>query len=164
MPKTKTQKIESVKKGGELTENSQTVILADFSGLKVNDLNKFRKTLKAKGAVFSVIKKRLLKIIFEKAGLAFDRNQFTGQISVVFSPTDVVETAGEVYRFAKQNEVFKILGGWDLKEKKFIEAAEIIQIGQLPSREILLAQLVGMIAAPIKKLLFALNAVAKRSS
>lgn len=161
--KSEAQKIESVTKGEELTKDSQTVILANFSGLKVNDLSKFRKTLKTKGAVFSVIKKRLLKIIFEKIGFVFDRQRFADQVGVVFSPADLIATASEIYRFAKQNEAFKVIGGYDLKEKKFIEAAEIIQIGQLPSREILLAQLVDMIAAPIKKLLLALNEISHKT-
>lgn len=163
MAKTRKQKAELLKKGEELMTKSQTVILLNFNGLKVNDLNEFRKILKAKETVFSVIKKRLLKIIFEKFGFDFNRNRFSSQVGIVFSPADIAEIAGNIYKFTKQNEKLKIIGGYDLKIKQFIEATEIIKIGQLPSREILLAQLTGVIASPIKKLLFILNTVAKRS-
>lgn len=159
--KTKIQKAKAVEEGLKNFKNSETIILADFTGLKVNDLNAFRKSLKAIGIVFRVLKKRLLKIIFEHEGIDFDVKKFGGQTGIVFSSKDLTETAGIAYKFSKEKEAFKILGGFNLKEKKFVGVDFIKQLGQLPSREVLLGQLVGMLAAPIRSFLYVLSQKSK---
>jgi len=162
--KTKTQKNKIVEESAHALKKSATVIFADFTGLKVNDLNAFRKSLKAVDIAFKVLKKRLLKIIFEKEGMEFTREKFTGQTGVIFSSKDLVETSNIAYKFSKNKETFKILGGFDLKEKKFVESEFIKKLGQLPSREVLLTQLAWMLGAPIRNFLFVLNEKAKKRS
>jgi large subunit ribosomal protein L10 len=155
---TKAQKIKAVETGVADLQKSRSVIIADFTGITVNEINSLRRTLKSVGAIFRVVKKRLLKFVFEKEGMVFDPEKFAGQTGVIFSPKDLAETAGKVYEFAKtKKDLFKFLGGFDVKEKKFIEGAEVKRIGQLPSREVLLGQIVGMLAAPIRKFMFVLN-------
>ncbi len=161
MAKTKQQKIQAVEEGYNDLKNSETVIIADFTGVSVNDLNTFRKSLKEIGAGFRVIKKRLLNIIFKKEELPFEIEKFEGQTGVIFSPKDLIETAGVSYGFSRIKDSFKILGGFEVKTKKFIEGAEVKAIGQLPSREILLGQLVGMIASPIRFFLYVLSEKSK---
>ena len=73
-----------------------------------------------------------------------------------------METAGAVYKFSKQKEKLKILAGFDLKGNKFIESEVVKRIGQLPGREVLLAQLVYMISAPIRQFMIVLNEKAKK--
>ena len=65
MAKTKAQKTKAIEEGLKGLKNSEAIILADFTGLKVNDLNAFRKSLKTLDIGFKVLKKRLLKIIFD---------------------------------------------------------------------------------------------------
>jgi large subunit ribosomal protein L10 len=163
MAKTKAQKLQAVKEGIEALKQSETVILTDFTGLSANEMNALRQLLRSAGAVFKVLKKRLLKFVFEKEKIEFDPEKMEGQAGVVFSKKDLAETAGLVYKFSKTKEALKILGGFDVKEKKFIEAAEIKKIGSLPSREVLLAQLLGMLTAPIRQFLFILNERAKKN-
>lgn len=158
MAKTKAQKKQVVEKGLEALKGAQTLVFTDFTGLPVNDLNVLRKTLKAMGAAFTVVKKRLLKIVFEKEGVAVDPKGFEGQLGVVFSPKDIVGTAAAVRKFSKERkDALKILGGIELKEKKFIEGADVKRIGELPSREALLGQIAAMLTIPVKKFLFVLN-------
>lgn len=160
MAKTKQQKIQAVQEGQKAFQKSESVIIADFTGVRVNDLNNFRKSLKEIGAGFSVIKKRLLNIILEKENFP-KTGKFEGQTGVIFSPKDMVETAGISYKFSKAKDAFKILCGFEVKDKKFMDGAEVKAIGQLPSRDILLGQLVGMIAAPIRSFLYVLNEKSK---
>ncbi|MEK9194376.1 MAG: 50S ribosomal protein L10, partial [Patescibacteria group bacterium] len=134
MAKTKAQKVKAVEEGLKDLKSSETVVLADFTGLPVNQMNVLRRSLRVAGATFKVLKKRLLKIIFEGSGIVFDPKKFEGQTGVVFSGKDMVETSGLVYKFAKGKELFKILGGFDIKEKKFIEAADVKRYGALPGR------------------------------
>lgn len=162
--KTKANKIEQVKEGVSNLKNSRIVVLTDFTGLSVNEINKLRKTLRATQSVYQVVKKRLLKFIFKELEMDFEPKNFAGQTGVVFSSQDIAETAQAIFKFAKsQKDLLKILGGFDVAEKKFIEGVVIKKIGQLPSREILLGQLVGTIAGPIRSFLYILSEKGKRS-
>lgn len=162
--KTKAQKVTAVEEAAKALKTSQTVIFTDFTGTPVNEVNQLRKSLAAMGAALSVVKKRLVKIVFEKEKMSFDPKQFEGPTAVVFSPKDFVETANVVYKFSKGKEFFKILGGFDMGEKKFVEAGDVKKLGQLPGREALLGQLAFMLTVPIKKLLFVMNEQSKKSN
>lgn len=163
--KTKQQKKEQIKSGEEKIGKSETVVITDFTGLSANDLNTFRRAVRGLGGVMMVMKKRLLKLSLAAKGIEIDTKKLEGQAGVVFSPKDVVETSGVVYNFGKpfaKKNIFKIIGGFDIKAKQFIEGAEIKKIGQLPSREVLLGQLAFMLTVPIKKLLFVVNEKSKK--
>ena len=156
--KTKSQKIKDLETAKRKIGESRTIVVADFTGLSVNSMNTLRKSLKSAGIGFAVIKKRLLKIAFSETGIKADPKKFEGQTGVVFSPEGISETSQIIYKFAKQNKnKFKILGGVEVEENKFLDGGEVEYIGKLPGRDVLIGQLVGMIAAPIKSFLFILN-------
>ncbi len=161
---TKAQKVTQIAEGAEALKGSQAVVITDFTGLTANDMNAFRKSLFAIGASMTVIKKRLLKYVFEKEGMEFDPKQFEGQTGVVFSPKDMVETAGTVYKFAKTREMMKVLGGFEVGEKKFVPATDVVSIGKLPSKEVLLGQLVYMLGTPIRSFMVVLNEKSKKTA
>jgi large subunit ribosomal protein L10 len=163
--KTKQQKKEAVEAGSAALRGSETVVFTDFTGLTANEMNALRRELKGIGARLSVMKKRLVRVMFEGHGVAFDPKGYEGQLGVVFSPKDAVETAGVVTKFGKPFEkkgIFKILGGFDAKEKSLVERSTMVRYGQIPSREILLGQLVGMLASPIRSLLFVMQEKSKK--
>lgn len=160
---TKQQKIEQVEKGQKLFKESHILVFTDFTGTGVEDIKSLRRTLKELGAKFSVIKKKLMRIIFEKMGLDFNPEQFESQVGTISSQKDILEIISPVYKFSREKEKqgFKILGAYNLTEKKFIDAETVIRIGKLPTREILLGQLVGVLSAPIRMLMYVLNEKAK---
>ena len=162
--KTKAQKVQQIEEGAKDLKTSQSVVITDFTGLTANEINSLRKQVYALGGSMSVIKKRLLKYVFEKEGMEFEPKSFEGQTGVVFSPKDMVDTAGVVFKFSKQNKNLKILGGYEVGEKKFIVAEDVSRIGQLPSREVLLGQLVYMLGSPIRSFLFVLNDKSKKTN
>lgn len=162
MAKTKEQKIKSIEEGKKDLKNSETVVLLDFTGLSVNKMNEFRKKVREAGSVFKVVKKRLLKFVFESAGIEFDPKKFEGQTGVLYSPKDVQEASSLVYKFSKEEgNVLKILGGFNIREREFIDKELVLKLGSLPSREFLLSQLVGMILAPMKMLMNVLEQKSK---
>lgn len=162
--KTKAQKTEQIKQAEQLLVKSRFLVFGDFTGLTVSGFQKLKKSLKASLNIFQVVKKRLLKIALKNQGIEFDPVQFDSQVVTLFSGQDLTDIAAPVYKFSKETKnVFKILGAYDLAGKKFLGADEVKFIGQLPPREVLLAQLIGMISSPIRKLLFVLNEKAKRS-
>ncbi len=163
--KTKIQKKEQIETGKKEFDKSETVVFTDFTGLSANDLNGFRKAVRALGGIMIVMKKRLLSLTLKEKGIDFDAKKLEGQVGVVFSPKDSVETANAVYKFGKPfkaKKIFNILGGFDIKGKRFMEKVEVEMLGQLPGREVLLGQLAFMLTVPIKKVLFILNEKTKQ--
>lgn len=155
---TKKEKQEIVKQGMADAKTSQSLVFLDFAGVPTGKLNAFRKEMRNLGGHFDVIKKRLLKLIFERADIIVDPEKFEGQIGTVFSPTDIFAVSGPIYKA----EGLRVLGGLDLRIGKEISAEDIIMMGKLPSREVLLSQVVGTIAAPLTSLLYVLNERAKK--
>lgn len=162
---TKQQKIEQVKEAKQMVSDSKAIVFVDFSSTSDEELKKLRQTLRTAGAKLKVFKKKLMRIVMQESGYDFNPEQFETQVGTIFSPLEIFEIAGSVYKFHKsiKNDKFKILGGYDLLTKNPLEAALINRIGQLPSREILLAQLVGMMSAPMKMFLYVLDQKSKQT-
>lgn len=163
---TKQQKTKQVEMGEELIKESSVIVFTDFTGVGVEDIKKLRATLKEAGAKFKVIKKTLMRVALKKMGIDFTPEQYDSQVGTIFSSKDISEVAGPIYKFGKEKEKagFKILGAYDMVAKIALDGAMVKRIGQLPSREILLGQLVGMIAAPLKSFMFILNEKAKKET
>jgi len=128
-------------------EKQKTIIFVDFTGLKVKDFSNLRKSIKAVGDELKVVKKTLMDIAFKKAKIEADPKKMPGEIALVFGYKDGMGPAKTIYQFSKENEHLKILGGFF--EDKFRTAEDIIVLAQLPSREELLAKLLGTISAPV---------------
>jgi len=166
--KTKAQKVEEVKKAVELIDRSKSMIFVDFSKTPTQEVNVLKNALLAIESTYRVVKKRLLGLAFKDKNINVDVGQFESLLATVFSPKDIVDVAGVVYRFVKEKEKeltdFKILGGYDIQAEKFYSAAQIKEIGQLPPKEILLGQLVGIVQAPLRSLAFLLSEISKKVS
>lgn len=163
---TKAQKTEQVKEGKKLIKASQNLVFADFTGVSVEELRRLKKELRNAGADFRVFKKRLLKIALKEAGIDFDPKQFEAQVGTVFTAKELTSVASQIYKFskelAKKKKDFKILGAFDLINKSFLGPEQFTIIAKLPSREVLLAQLVGTLAGPIRALMYLLQEKSKK--
>ena len=161
---TKEQKKKQIDEGKNIIKNNKFLIFIDFTKTGVEDLKKLRMALRGAGAKLKIIKKRLLNIAFKESGLDFNHSKFESQIGTIFSEKDIPEIAAPVYKFSKEidNKEFKILGGYDLSAKNFLDAEFVNMIGQLPPREILLSQLVGTLSIPIRMFMYALQERSKK--
>ena len=161
--KTKQQKAEQIKKNEDLLKQSKGLIFVDFTGAGVEDLKRLRRISNELGAKLQVVKKKLLRIIFEKEKIDFNPEQFETQMGVIFTDKNAEDLAAPIYKFARELEKkgFKILGAYDLPAKNFIEAETMVKIGKLPTREILLSQLVGVLSAPMRMLAYVLSEKSK---
>ena len=107
----------------------------------------------------------------KEQGIDVDVKGLGSQVGTIFSESDIEKSSAPVYKFfygiggdtkaGRTESVKKIVGAYDLKKKNFIEAKDVVFIGQLPPREVLLGQLFGMIAAPISSLLYILKEKSK---
>jgi len=163
---TKDQKKEHVKKGKELIKESQNLVFADFTGVGVEDIRRLKSELRKSGASFKVFKKRLLKLALKENKIDFDLEKFEAQVGTVFTPNELPSVAGQIYKFsrelAKKKKDFKVLGVYNIKAKSFLDAAQFTVIAKLPSREVLLAQVVGVLAAPIRVFMYLLQEKSKK--
>lgn len=155
--------MESVK---ELLSSSQALMFVNFTKTPVTGLSSLRATLAQSGGILRVIKKRLLTLALKAKNVEIDAKQFEGQVAAVFSPREISDGAGTLFRFAKEGEKkgfgFSLLGGYDIISGKFFGKEDILRIGQLPSREILLAQVAMVLSMPARSLAYVLSKVGEK--
>ncbi|MCX6779067.1 MAG: 50S ribosomal protein L10 [Candidatus Magasanikbacteria bacterium] len=148
MPKSKNQKELAVKTLVDTLKESKMVVLTDFKGLKVKDITKLRRELSNNNAECAVMKKTMMALAFKEVGINFDVKALPGAIiGLNFDFGDNLDAVKIITKFAKTNSNMALLGG--IWEKAFISANEVKVLATLPSREELLAKLVGTIQAPI---------------
>ncbi len=151
----KTLLLEGIKKG---ISNSTALIFATYDRMNPNLAAAFRMNVGKTGANFAVVKKRILLKAAEKAGLTLDRANLTGHVGVIFTENDPVQTTKYVYQFRKENAAnFNVLGG--RFEGVLCSAQDVEQISQLPGRDEMRAQLLGLLEAPMSQTLAVFEAL-----
>lgn len=160
---TKQKKIQLIEEGSKELDNAKVLLFADFAGSKVEELKELRRALKAAGAKFQVLKKRLLKIALQNKGIDFDPLKFEGQVGTIFSSGEISEIVQPAYKFSKDHPNFKLVGGLNIETKEEMPFETIRMIGSLPAREILLAQLMGALTAPLRGLMYILQERSKQT-
>ncbi len=136
-----------------LKEN-KVLVMADFRGLSVEEVNKLKKEVKEAGGKLKVAKKTLLNLALKEHGVDFDCRKYPGPLVFIFGPEET-EIPKKVFAFAKKNDKLKIEGG--VLEKKVIEGADVLALAKMPSKQELLARLVGTLNAPIRGFVWALS-------
>jgi large subunit ribosomal protein L10 len=142
-----------------LAAKAQTLVLAEYRGLNVVQLTNLRVQARAKGVTLRVFKNTLARRAV--AGTAFDciNKEMTGPLLYSFSE-DAVAAAKVVNDFAKSNDKLVIKAG--AYNGKALDQAEVKSLASIPSREELLAKLLGVMKAPVSGFAVALGALAKK--
>ena len=128
-------------------QRAQAVILTDFRGLNVAATNELRSRLRREGVEYRVIKNTLIRRAASQAGIEGLDPLLEGPTAVAFGYDDPVAPARELSRFAKEFNQLQIKGG--ILEGRVIDPKEIQRLADLPSREELLAKVVGGVQAPL---------------
>lgn len=149
MPKSKAQKSEILRDLVEKINKAKSVVFAKFSGLKVKEAETLRKELRAEKSEYYVAKKTLVNLAFKEKNLAgLDAKNFDGQVAVVFGYEDEVAGARIINKYKKELEnKVDFFGG--ILENKFINAQEVSELANLPSKQELYAKIAGSLNAPI---------------
>ncbi|HEY8552752.1 MAG TPA: 50S ribosomal protein L10 [Thermaerobacter sp.] len=137
-------------------QRAQGVILTDFRGLNVADTNELRRRLRAQGVEYRVVKNTLIRRAAAKAGIDGLDPLLEGPTALAFGYDDPVAPAKELSQFAKEHSQLQIKGG--LLAGRVIGVQEIQRLADLPSRDELLAKVMGGIQAPLYGLVGALAA------
>jgi len=139
---------------------SPSSVLVGYKGLSVLQLQKLRRGVRQNGGVFKVSKARLMRIAAQDSQNAQSLiPYFKDQVGLIFIQKEdpVIKF---LYNFAKENEALTFVAG--SIDSKLVDAATLKVLATLPPREVLFAQLCGIIKAPVAKLAFVLQQISNK--
>ena len=143
-----------------LAAKAQTLILAEYRGITVADMTKLRSTARSNGVSLSVLKNTLARRAVAGSGFEVVSDLMTGPLIYGFSE-DAVAAARVVADFAKTNDKLVIRGG--AYGGKALDMNGVKQLASIPSKEVLLAQLLGLMQSPISRIARVLAAIAEKN-
>ena len=126
-------------------ENAAIVVATEYKGLNVEALSALRKALREQGAEFQVAKNSLLVRASEDTDVALINETFKGPTAVAYTSGDPVSAAKALSDFMKSNDKLVIRNA--VMAGKALSAADITALSKLPSREVLLGQVLGTMNA-----------------
>ncbi len=149
----KTKMATSVKEG--VTQKASTFVVT-YRGISSAKMDSLRKDLKRKKADVFVSKTSVACIALKEAKFENLANRIQGQMALISSDADASEVSKILVKFAKDCEGFVVEGG--VLDGAVLSQAEVKTFSDLPSREVLLAKLLGTLSAPITRFASGLNA------
>lgn len=146
----KSRKDELVEQYMQLIENSRAVLLTEYTGLTVKQMQELRSDVRKADGAFHVTKNTLLIHALRESGKPIPEELFSGQVASGFALAEVPSLAKALVDFAKASELLQIKGG--ILGDKILTREEVEALAKLPSLEELRAQLLGLIQAPARNI------------
>ena len=155
MPTLEKEKI--LRETGEKIAGVKGIYLADLSGMTVEKVSLLRKKCRGEKIQVKVIKNTLLKRAFNERGIKELDPHLVGPTGLVFSPVNEMAPAKILSDFAKEFEKPRVKAA--VVDGRLYDTKAIATLAKLPSREVLLSQLIGTFVAPMSNFLGAINAL-----
>ena len=149
------EKAKTIAEFGGVLKGAAAVYVSRNDGLSVAEVTELRNQLRAVGAVHRVIKNTLAARAAAESGIGGLKEYLSGPTVVTVSKTDIVAPAKVLTAFAKTHEKIRVVGG--MVEGKAADAAEIQAIAELPSKEQLVAKLLGSLQSPATRMVRVVN-------
>jgi large subunit ribosomal protein L10 len=149
------KKAETISELESRIASSQLMILTDYRGLKVTDLQNLRGQLRGVGAEFYVAKNTLTRIAANNKGITSLDATLEGPTALVFTGEDVVGPSKVINDFVRTSRILTVKGA--LLQGKAVAADRVEALASLPPKEELIATIVGALDAPISNIVFALD-------
>lgn len=146
----KPQKVTAVKELREKLESSDAALLAEFTGLKVGEMMQVRRRLAENGTDFGVIKNTLGRIAATEASMEELIPLLRGSTAIAFVKGDAVLAAKGLDELAKKYPALVVKGG--ILGGKVLDPGQAKALASVASREVLLAQLAGLLISPIQNM------------
>jgi large subunit ribosomal protein L10 len=140
-----------------LAAQAQTLVIAEYRGITVADMTKLRNQARSNGVSLSVLKNTLARRAVIGSSFEIVADQMTGPLIYGFS-VDAIAAAKVVSNFAKTNDKLVIRGG--VYGGKALDANGVKQLASIPSKEVLMAQLCGLLMSPMSRTAVVLGALA----
>ncbi|MET4577392.1 50S ribosomal protein L10 [Ottowia thiooxydans] len=142
-----------------LAAKAQTLVIAEYRGITVADMTKLRSDARSKGVALSVLKNTLARRAVAGSSFEVVSDQMTGPLIYGFSE-DAIAAAKVVADFAKTNDKLVIRAG--VFGGKALNPNDVKQLANIPSKEVLLAQICGLLMSPISRTAVVLGALAAK--
>jgi large subunit ribosomal protein L10 len=146
----KQRKNDIVDQYSEWLKKSRAIIMTEYTGLTMKDLDQLREKLRENGNEFHIIKNTLGKILIKDAGFPMDEEMFTGSTAMGFAFEDAPGLAKALSDFASSSEFVKIKGGY--LSDSLMTADQVKALADMPPLPVMRAQLLGVLNAPASKL------------
>jgi len=141
----------------EKIKTAKCVLLTEYRGINVADVTELRAKLRSSKTEYKVIKNNIIRRALEECGVEGLEEKLVGPTAIIIDGEDYLAPSKTIYEYSKANDFYKIKGG--IIDGKVVDAAEIIALAKLPSREVLIAKLAGALLGNISKLAVALDQV-----
>jgi len=149
------EKASVVSELSEALKRSPFVLVSDYRGMKVSDFGELRNRLASAGAEVHVVKNSFLKLAMADSGFPKVDDQFAGQTALVTGEADVAPVAKIFKTFATEFKLAALKVGF--VDRAMLSASELETLARLPTREILQAQLLGLLLSPATRLVRLFN-------
>jgi large subunit ribosomal protein L10 len=158
LPITRARKQELIDSYKEMINESHAVVLAQYLGINVQEMQSLRRGLREAGARIVVAKKTLMKRALNELDRPIPEDAFIGPIGFVFLGEDIGAGAKALKAFTKEvgKERFIVTGG--ILGDTILDAAAAASLADLPTKDVMRASLIGTIVAPMTSLLAAISA------
>ena len=155
------RKAEKVSLVAEKIKKAQSIVVFDYRGISVAEDTELRTEMRKAGVEYAVIKNHIVERACLSLGIdAKDAQILKGPSAFAFGYDDLAAPARILRAFVKKAKKCELKGG--IVEKNILNAAQIEAIADMPSREVLIARMLGSMMSPISKLAIALNEIAKK--
>ncbi|ETI87387.1 50S ribosomal protein L10 [Clostridium butyricum] len=143
----------------EKLEKANSVVLSQYQGLTVEEDTVLRKNLREAGVEYKVYKNTLVILAAKELGLEGIVEYLEGPVAIAFGYEDVTVAARVLNDFAKDHKRLELKAG--IVEGEIYDTDKIKQLATIPSKEVLIAKLLGSIKSPISSFARVINAIAE---
>ena len=133
----------------EWLKKSQAVILVEYTGAKMKDLDGIRAKIRESGGEFHVVKNTLVRRVFAEQGMSIPKDLLMKSTAVSFAFSDPASTAKALTEATKGKEAIKVKGGFMAGQA--LSAAQVKALSDMPPLPVVRAQLLGVLQAPAGK-------------
>ena len=146
----------------EKFEKAQSAVLVDYRGLNVAEVTDLRNQLRKAGVEYAVLKNTMINLAIKDMNLDDMKPHLEGPTAVAFGYEDAVAPAKILAEFAKKNKKISVKCG--VCDGAYIDEAGVQALANTPSREVLIAKIMGSMMSSVSKFVYALEAIRKKQA
>lgn len=144
----------------EKLEKAQSVVLASYQGLTVEEDTTLRKSLREAGVEYKVYKNSLVILAAKELGIEGVEEYLEGPVSIAFGYEDATAPARVLFDFAKSHKKLELKAG--IVDSVIYNKEQVEKLATIPSKEVLIAKLLGSFKAPLSNVAYLLNAIKEK--
>jgi len=155
MPKTRSEKTELLEKYKDILRNKSGYLLVNSDKIDTATVTKLKVELKDLDANYAVVKNSIFKVALQEEDQPLETQELDGPTAIIYFESDPTGPAKLVKQTQKETELLGAKGG--VFEGQFLSEEKVMQLAEIPSKEVLLGKLLGSMSAPLSGFMNALT-------